>query len=296
MFFCSLSGFAQQPAGRTATDFLKKFGSDFIEHIQNGKPESLRPYFADSLRLMPEFQKTVIGKKHALSYYKAFLERFGISDYRRETVEVLDLGERVVELGTFNLVLTLKSSGKTYSVEGKYQEFWQKSQNGKLALVTAAWNYSHEITIADQMRFSTVPATDVAMTAHLPINNNIRFELAALNRLQERTISEHDAKLWTRFFTDDAKYIYSGSPIAGGRKEIDDFFAEHVRHIPVFEKLDIRNDRVDHLGDYVVEYASHIAIVRSGDFSGVFTGKNVNIWRREKDGSLKIFREMAMYD
>lgn len=139
MFFYSLSGFAQQPAGRTATDFLKKFGSDFIEQIQKGKPESLQPYFADSLRLMPEFQKTVIGKNHALSYYKAFLERFRISDYRRETVEVLDLGERVVELGTFDLVLTFKSSGKTYPVKGKYQEFWEKSQNGKLAMVTAAW-------------------------------------------------------------------------------------------------------------------------------------------------------------
>lgn len=253
-------------------------------------------YFADSLRLMPEFQKTVIGKNNAMSYYKAFLERFRISDYQRETVEVLNLGERVVELGTFDLILTLKSNGKTYPVKGKYQEFWHNSRNGKLALVTAAWNYSHEIAIADQLRFNTVPVTDVAMVAHLPINNNIRFELAAFNRLQERTISEHDAKLWTRFFTDDAKYIYSGSPIASGRKQIDDFFAEHVRHIPVFEKLDIRNDRIDHLGNYVVEYASHIAIVRSGDFSGVFTGKNVNIWRREKDGSLKIFREMAMYD
>ena len=64
----------------------------------------------------------------------------------------------------------------------------------------------------------------------------------------------------------------------------------------MFEKLDIRNDRVDDLNDFVIEYASHIAIVRNGDWSGVFTGKDLAIWRRTKNGSLKIFRHIAMYD
>jgi hypothetical protein len=46
----------------------------------------------------------------------------------------------------------------------------------------------------------------------------------------------------------------------------------------------------------VIEYASHIAIIRDGEYSGVGTGKNIVIWRREKGGSLKIFRGIAMYD
>lgn len=60
LFFCSLSGFEQEAADRTAVDFLKKFGTDFIGHLQNGKPESIQPYFADNIRLMPEFQKIII--------------------------------------------------------------------------------------------------------------------------------------------------------------------------------------------------------------------------------------------
>lgn len=66
--------------------------------------------------------------------------------------------------------------------------------------------------------------------------------------------------------------------------------------MPIFEKLDIRNDRIDDLGKYVIEYASHIAVIRNGDYSGVGTGKDIRIWRREAGGSLKIFRHMAMYD
>jgi hypothetical protein len=90
--------------------------------------------------------------------------------------------------------------------------------------------------------------------------------------------------------------FYSNSPVYKGRNELDAFLAEHVQHLPVFEKLDIRNDQIDHQGEYVIEYASHTAIVRHGDWSGVGTGKDVRIWRREKDGSLKVFRAVAMYD
>ena len=45
-----------------------------------------------------------------------------------------------------------------------------------------------------------------------------------------------------------------------------------------------------------MEYASHVANRRSGDHSGVNTGKNLKIWRREADGSLKIFRSIDMYE
>ncbi|MEJ7644851.1 MAG: hypothetical protein WKF87_09665 [Chryseolinea sp.] len=92
------------------------------------------------------------------------------------------------------------------------------------------------------------------------------------------------------------KLVYSNHPIYQGKKEVTEFLKDHVTHLPVFEKLDIRNDRIDNLGEYVVEYASHIAMIRNGDWSGVNTGKNITIWKREKDCSLKIFRGMAMYD
>jgi hypothetical protein len=275
---------------------LKKYSSDYISAMLGNKPELISPYLGDSVRLMPEFQKTVIGKGNALLYNRALLKRFEVKEMTRETIEVLDLGKRVVELGMFTMVLKFKGTDKEYRLQGKYQEFWQVAEAGSLTLVTAAWNYNHPVDIAGLLRFPEVPVTDVAMEAHLPVNSNISFELAALNHFQEMVITQHDGHLWLRFFTDDTKYIYSGNPPYSGKQEVGSFLDEHVKGLPIFEKLDIRNDRIDHLGKYVVEYASHTAIVRNGDFSGVFTGKNVNIWRREADGSLKIFREMAMYD
>lgn len=283
-------------ADEKTTAYLKKFRADYIKSIVDKKPELLGGYYAENIRLMPEFQKTVMGKSNALLYHKAFSERFETQEYDRNEIETLDLGSRVVEAGLFTLKTKVKNSSERLTIEGKYLNVWEKGENGKLSLITEAWNYNHSLPIEEKMRFEQVPAVNIALAAHVPINSNISFELAALNRLAEVTIAQHDANIWSQFYTDDAMLLYSRSSIYKGRKAISEFHEKHVKEIPVFEKLDIRTDRIDDLGNYVIEYASHIAIVRDGKFSGVGTGKNIVIWRREKGGSLKIFRGIAMYD
>ncbi len=275
--------------------FLKSFRLDYIKKMTEQKPELLQTYYDDHIRLMTEFQKTVMGKSNVAAYHKAFSTRFEIKSYSREASEVIDLKSMVVEYGIFALKVALKSTGKEYELNGKYVNIW-KRENSKLSLLTEGWNYNHPTDIGDQLRFTEVPTVDIALQAHSFINSNISFELAALNRLMEATISEHDQKIWTQFYADDAIVFTQRHPIQKGRKEIDAYYERHVKEMPVFEKLDVRNDRIDELGEYVIEYASHIAIVRSGDFSGVFTGKDLAIWKRQKNGSLKIFRHMGMYD
>lgn len=275
---------------------LKKFRSDYIKSVRDKKPELIQGYFEENIRLMPEFQKTIIGKNNAITYHQAFSARFDIQEYSREEIEILDLGSQVVELGSLSMKMVLKSTGEEHELKGKYQNFWKKLDNGGLLLITEAWNYNHHTELAEQLRFAEVPAIHMALQPHLPINSNVSFELAALNKLSEEVVTQHDWKTWSRFYVDDGMIIYSYNPIYKGREALDEFFEKHASEMPVFEKLDIRNDRIDDLGDYVIEYATHVANWRHGEYSGVGTGKNIGIWRRESDGSLKLFRKMAMYD
>jgi len=277
--------------------YLKKHRSDYIQSMVNKKPEMMQSYYAENIRLMPEFQKTVGGKANALSYHKAFSDRFDIKSYSRNELEVLDLGERIVELGMFTMKMISKNTNKEYEIKGKYQNIWEKLTNNNISLVTEAWNYNHALEIEDQLRFDEVPEVNIALQAHVPINNKISFELAALNRLMEATIMQHDAKIWSQFYSNDGMFLYSRHPVYKGRKALDEFLEKHVKEdMPIFEKLDIRNDQIDDLGDYVIEYASHIANWRRGEYSGINTGKDIRIWRRDADCSLKIFRAMGMYD
>ncbi|UZR97564.1 nuclear transport factor 2 family protein [Chondrinema litorale] len=283
-------------ADKQTIAFLDNFRSVYIKSMLENTPELLSSYYDEDVRLMPEFQKTIFSGEDAQAYFNAFAERFELEEYNREKIEILDLGKRVVELGNFTMKLKLKSNRKTYDLVGKYEQFWSKADGGKLSLITEAWNYNHAIEISEQLKFNEVPSTNVALQAHVTINDPISFELAALNKLMEEAIIKHDSKLWAQFYSDEGMFIYSFNPIYKGRKALDDFLEKHTAEMPIFEKLDIRNDQIDDLGEFVIEYASHTAIVKSGDYSGINTGKDLRIWRREGNGHLKIFRAMAMYD
>ncbi len=273
---------------------IVQFGKDYKTAMLTEHVSGIADSYSKDIRLMPEFQQTILGKENMLLYYKAFFERFDVLQYSQDTIEILDLGKKIVELGYFTM--SLKSVSSQYELKGKYQHIWEKLPDGKLLLITEAWNYNHWVDFGEQLRFDQVPAVHMALQAHLPINNNISFELAGLNALMEKTVSQGDAVIWSQFFTDDGMFIYSFNPVYKGRAALDDYLQKHVKELPVFEKLDIRNDKIEELGGYVIEYATHIANWRNGASSGISTGKNIRIWRRAPSGSLKILRQMAMYD
>lgn len=275
---------------------LDKARTDHIKGMLTGTPGTITSYYADTVRLMPEHQMTVLGKVDASAYHAAFVERFAVRAYDRSPIEMLDLGRQVVELGTFKMKLAPKNRGQESELIGKYLDVWEKSAGGELSLITAAWNYDHHTDLADALRFREVPAVLMAFQPRVPVQDRISFELTALEQLLEVTIAQHNAKVWSQFFANDIILLHNYNAPQVGRNAVDEFIAEHVKHLSVFEKLDLRIDRIDDLGEHVIEYASHVANWRNGEHTGVNTGKNLKIWRREADGALKIFRSIAMYD
>lgn len=273
---------------------LDQFRRDFVQCQSDQKFERLSPYYADDIRFMPEFQKTVMGKKNAGLYLEAFARHFDVRNYERHDTEVIDLGERVIEIGFFTATLSPKTKQPT-AIRGKYLDLWKKN-NGKLSLLTQAWNYDQSLPWESEFRMDEVPSENVALQPHVLVNDNISFEITAINSLMENTISQHDGKTWSRIYSDDGSFLYSRTAPIVGRAALDSFFTEHAGGGVVFEKLVIRNDRIDDLGKYVIGYANHIAILRGDNWSGVNTGKDLAIWRRDSNGSLKIFRHIAMYD
>lgn len=253
-------------------------------------------FYADSVRLMPAFQPTMHGKENAGKYYNAWLHRFKIQSCSRQTLEIINIGGRVIETGTFRTIVRPGSSQADQTLAGKYIAIWLKVA-GNIFLFTEAWNYdSYYGEFHQQLKFDEVSAVVVAFGTQAPVDDPISFELAALNQFHGITVSAGDASRWSQFFADDAILMANYFPSLNGRHAIDEYIRMHVKELPVFEKLDIRNDRIDVIGEFIIEYASHVANWRAGEFSGVSTGKNLRIWKRQPDCSLKMFRQIAMYD
>jgi ketosteroid isomerase-like protein len=261
----------------------------------SGKPEGAVRPLAESVRLMPAYQKAVLGKTDAAAYYQAFLKRFAVRAYERSPIEVADLGARVMEIGRFTMTVTARGS-ETHTLAGKYMDLWEKSPSGALTLHTAAWNHDEPPKIAEQLRFPEVPSVHMALQARLPVTAGVRLELAALQKLQESAIAQHDGKTWALFYADDGILLANQGTVVSGRKALDEYHERHAKALPVFEKLDLRTHQIDDLGEYVVEYASGVVNWRMDEWSGVSLGKGILIWRRTAGGTPQIWRAISMYD
>ena len=136
----------------------------------------------------------------------------------------------------------------------------------------------------------------MALQARVPVTAGVSFELAALCKLEESAIVQHDGKTWALFYADDGILLANHGAVVSGRKALDEYTVEHAKALPVFEKLDLRTHKIDDLGEYVIEYASGVVTWKVDEYSGVSLGKGIRVWRRAESGALQNWRAISMYD
>ncbi len=268
----------------------------FAAALRDGDLSQLEPHLPPDFWLLPPHAPTVTGVEAGAGYFAHLAREFRVEAYTRTTLEVLDLGSRQVEHGTFRLILVDRASGDRSELTGKYQDLWSTAQPGGPRLTHLAWNFDHWPPLADRLRPTAPPGRILAYEPHAPVESDLSLELNALAKFHEAAVVEHDAARWTRLYAADAWLFANNGPLTRGRDAIGDWFARHVPELPVFEKLDLRTHHFEDLGDHVIEFAAHVAIWRNGASSGVGTGKDVRIWRRSPAGQLKLIRHIGMYD
>lgn len=275
---------------------LERFGRDHRQAFLRGNVALLAPYWADGVRVMPEYHPTLMNKADAASYYRALFEHFTVTACDRTPLGAMDLGPKVVEIGRFSLTLGVRGQAEAHDATGKYLEIWDKTAGGGLALATVAWNFDRYPPFAQELRFTGLAGVRQAMQAHLPIDDPLTLDLAALLKIHELAVVEGNHRVWTMLYADDAVLLPNHHAAIEGREAIAGYLAAHEKELPVFEKLDLRHDRIDDLGRFAIEYGSHVANWRQGDSSGVNTGKAIRVWRRESHGGLRVLWSIAMYD
>jgi ketosteroid isomerase-like protein len=287
-----VSIFLFQPAFAQHQPSLDRFHAAVKQAFDEGAADRLQPFYSARVRVMPEYHGTLRGAAQARAYFIAFFGRFDVQGYGRERLRVFDLGARVVDVGRFRMKVT--SATGTHEIAGKYAEVWRNT-NGQLSLLAQTWNFDNYVASTEEFRFPAVPGIRIAFEPHVVVKDPLSFELAALNKLQEDAIREKDADVWSQFYADDALLLVNHGRELAGRGAIDAYLKEHTGGMPVYEKLDIRHDEIDQSGSYVIDYASHVAIWRRAELSGVNTGKNIRLWRREPRGGLKMIAQIGTY-
>lgn len=115
--------------------------------------------------------------------------------------------------------------------------------------------------------------------------------IAAVNAKYAEAVERRDAAAIRNLYTEDAIVLPPDQPMIRGNAGIEDFwkgsFAAGVKGAS-FETLD-----VERTGDLAVETGNYtMTVAPEGKEAQTATGKYVVVWKREKDGSWKLHRDI----
>jgi ketosteroid isomerase-like protein len=252
-------------------------------------------YTADSIS-NPDYQPRLFGLDAIARYYRVLASRQRVGAHAFRTTEILPLGEEnVLELGRFELAYTLLADGASHRHQGRYAHLWRREPDGSLKLKAEVWGYFERI---ENPASHSLGEREAAGRAAPPGDPVVEAELGRLNVLDAEAVKTHDAAAKIARYADDAIYMpYADTPKVG----IDEIRAHLVRYTEqgrgvTFESVRVWNEGFEALDRYVVEYPKFEVRWRNGQDSGIVSGGGLRLWRRQADGSLKMFRQIATHD
>ncbi|MEL6853389.1 MAG: hypothetical protein AAFP92_33065, partial [Bacteroidota bacterium] len=284
------SEFAVPPA--PVPEQVVAFAEARQKSLLSGNAVVRKGFYAADAYLLGEYQPVLKGAEAIGRYHAAFLDRFAVSQFESERLELLDLGGWLLETGTFDMTVSAKNATASESLPGKYQTLWRQAENGQWEVFAEAWNYSRPVEDWGRFHFPEIAPYD-HLASPWP---KVPLQVQALNQLSEEIISGHDAERWTELYDTQGMLLYSHSPLYQGKSAVGAHLQEHVKGLPTFRRLDIGTFFLIELKDYIVELGNHYVDWAFEDQQGISTGKNIRTWKKGKDGRLRVYRQVAMYD
>lgn len=244
---------------------------------------------------MPEYQPTLIGIDQLQAFYKELFHRQNIRIFKRTPDEFIDLDSIVIELGNFRKEFTMPHNDSLITQQGKYGFVWKRSPDGKFKITAETSGFFHPIENPETLVVrKLIPEKPVAYR-----EEKIPLELRAYNALMENYVARSGSgALRSEFFTDDGKFFPFAHPTLSGISEIKPYLIKYDTHGPgfKFDSISVWTFHYENHNDYLLEYSKFFVRWSTPDATGGTSGKGIRIWKRQRDHSLKLFREIGTHN
>jgi ketosteroid isomerase-like protein len=244
---------------------------------------------------LPEYYKAIYSKYGIANYYQQWFDNVKINSYKRTIYEVLLIKNHLVEIGTFTNNFT-KPDNTLFAYDGKYMNVWRIEKDENLTLISEIWGANSAV---DKSNFSFLKPQASTMPK-LKVNKSVSDEVKKRNDLIAKLVTKREGeKHATELFTNDAIYMTYDMPMLIGMDNIKPYFVEHEKPNGVsIDFLEIKASKMIALDKFVIEYGYYYVDVSWDKKKGkaTVTGKSTNIWKRDKNGVLMLYRQMVNHD
>lgn len=245
---------------------------------------------------MHDYQPMLRGINDIETYYKEIFRRQRIKVFQREIEEVINLGKTtIVEIGTFKKECSVQEADSILVLNGKYCCVWNIQADGSLKIKGEIFGFFHEIKSPENFVVSLqnhFVESDIHKESEIPI------ELRAYNALMEKYVKNGEGALRSQFFTNDGRFMPFSHPTLTGMDELKPYLiAYDTRGVDFkFDFLSVYTYDYEYFDEYVLEYPKFKVKWSTPSASGVAEGKNIRIWKRQRDKSLKLYLEISTHN
>lgn len=285
-FIVCLTLLSLSTTAQKVTDKIRTLSAGLTHSETNHDLKGFLSYYSDDVISMCEYQPTMYGISDISIYYREIFQRQHIRSFQRTAEEFITLKGTVIEIGTFKKELTDADTRN-----GKYWNIWAINPDGSIKLKGEVIGYFHPVKDPQTL---TVKLQHIGQSNS---NKDVPLELRAYSALNADYVRLKDGNLRSDFYTTDAKYMPSQEPTVSGLNDIRPYMVEHsVRGNITFDSLDLFTTHYEYSPGYVLEYSEVRVKWTSATTTGRTQGKGVRIWKRQPDGSIKIFRQIGTHD
>lgn len=138
LLFASLS-FAQSEA--EIREELQQIGDEWSKAMVSGDYVSTLGYYAEDAISLPSYSPMIKGidaiKKSGEEMKNSGMK---VNSFNTEITDVIVTDDQIVEVGTYNITMTVPGAQDAWDDHGKYMNVWERSEDGSLKLKVETWN------------------------------------------------------------------------------------------------------------------------------------------------------------
>ena len=249
-------------------------------------------YRADAFS-MPEYQPVLRGTRLIAAYHRAMIGRRRVTNYVPVTSEIFDLGDTLVEIGTF----TIRWSDRADEERGKFIHVWGVESDRSLKLKADVWGYFRPL--ADPAAFfAALPDAPTRPVARAAGDEALGAMLDAGNARNAEAVRTKDVEAKIADYTDDAIIMPFADTPRRGMAEIRPYLTAYTAagSGATFRDVQVWTRGFENHDDWVIEYAGFRVEWAAGGQSGTVKGGGIRLWKRQADRSLKLHRQIGTHD
>jgi ketosteroid isomerase-like protein len=267
---------------------IEAINKSIAHFYSGGMVDSIVAHYGKTFMYMPEYKPIITNTADLKAFYAGWFKSVAITDYSKHIYEILPIDSFLLETGNFSLQYVKAGNPANYS--GKYMIIWKRGQAGKLQIVSEIFG-SNTYIASENVPYTQVVVKENKLLYKNKVGKKILPAVLAYSGKVATAVINGDGNERANGFTEDGIYMPHFDQMQIGMAAIRPYMLKTYSPGVFTYNINTFYEIFDTGGFVFLNGAFKV-----GNRKGGFTGNMSNLLKKESNGKLLMYRQLAHND